>query len=142
MIHRAIRERLTKELLRHEAMVLKPYRCTAGKLSIGVGRNLDDNGISKAEALYMLDNDISQAERDAYKVFGEDFMRFTGDRQIAILNMLFNLGLRKFQKFSNMIAAIKAGDWERAAVEALDSAWAKQVGGRSKDIADLLKGIP
>ena len=34
-------ERIKKQLVRHEGLRLKPYRCTAGKLTIGYGRNLD-----------------------------------------------------------------------------------------------------
>ena len=40
-------ERLTETLIRHEGLRLEPYRCTEGKLTIGVGHNLDDNPISK-----------------------------------------------------------------------------------------------
>ena len=39
-----------------------------------------------------------------------------------------------------MIAAIKAGDWDRAAIEALDSRWAAQTGRRATDIAAMLRG--
>ena len=41
-----------------------------------------------------------------------------------------------------MIAAIKAGDWDRAAIEALDSRWAAQVGDRATEIAAMLRGHP
>ena len=50
-------ERMKEQLLRHEGLRLKPYRCTAGKLTIGIGRNLDDCGISQKEAYALLDND-------------------------------------------------------------------------------------
>ena len=51
-------ERIKEQLVRHEGLRLKPYRCTAGKLTIGIGRNLDDCGISKTEAYVLLENDI------------------------------------------------------------------------------------
>lgn len=41
-------------LIRHEGLKLKPYQCTAGKLTIGVGRNIEDMGITEDEAIYML----------------------------------------------------------------------------------------
>ena len=45
-------------LIRHEGLKLFPYQCPAGKTTIGVGRNLDDKGISEKEAMYMLNEDI------------------------------------------------------------------------------------
>ncbi|MFA6660842.1 MAG: lysozyme, partial [Bacilli bacterium] len=39
-------DRIKEQLVRHEGLRLKPYRCTADKLTIGIGRNLDDCGIS------------------------------------------------------------------------------------------------
>ena len=44
-------------LIRHEGIKLKPYHCTSGKLTIGIGRNLEDRGITKEEAIYLLNND-------------------------------------------------------------------------------------
>jgi hypothetical protein len=52
--------RLQKQLIRHEALRLKPYRCSADKLTIGIGRNLDDVGITEEEAYFLLGNDISR----------------------------------------------------------------------------------
>jgi lysozyme len=44
----------------HEGLRLNVYQCTAGKNTIGYGRNLDDNGISKDEADFMLRNDVKE----------------------------------------------------------------------------------
>ena len=52
-------ERLLHTLIRHEGIKYKPYRCTAGKLTIGVGRNIEDVGISESEAMHMLKNDVA-----------------------------------------------------------------------------------
>ena len=52
----------------------------------------------------------------------------------------FNLGLGKLKKFRLMLAALEAGDWERAAQQALRSKWVGQVGpGRSGRIAALYR---
>ena len=58
-------KRMTKEF---EGCRLKPYKCTAGKLTIGYGRNLDDVGISQAEANMMFEADFARAESDARKI--------------------------------------------------------------------------
>ena len=52
--------RIKAQLVRHEGMRLKPYRCTAGKLTIGIGRNLDDRGISQKEAYVLLEYDCQR----------------------------------------------------------------------------------
>ena len=61
--------RLTKQLIIHEGLKLEPYQCTAGKLTIGVGRNLDDVGITKEEATYMLENDIARVAGQCWANF-------------------------------------------------------------------------
>jgi len=37
-----------------EGLKLKPYKCPAGKLTIGIGRNLEDRGITEQEAQMLL----------------------------------------------------------------------------------------
>ena len=54
------KDRLTEQLMVHEGLKLQPYKCTAGKLTIGVGRNLDDVGITDIEAKFMLENDVAR----------------------------------------------------------------------------------
>jgi lysozyme len=125
-------------LIRHEGLRLKPYRDTRNKLTIGVGRNLDDAGITREEALMLLNNDIATVRREVAHAF-QWVSRLNPVRKDVILNMVFNLGLPRFRRFKNTIAAIKAEDWEKAAREMLDSLWAKQVGRRAKELAAMMK---
>lgn len=122
-------------IAKNEGLRLKPYICPAGKLSIGYGHNLDDNGITKEEADYLLNNDIRQAHDDLSKVFG-DFIdnpdNISDNRYAALTDIIFNLGFLSFLKFTKMIEAIKQGDWQKAADELKDSAYYKQVGNRAK----------
>lgn len=60
-------------------------------------------------------------------------------REWVVKNMLFNLGLSRFLKFKKMLKAVREGDYERAAVEMLDSRWAKQVKGRAVELADMMR---
>lgn len=128
---------LTKQLIIDEGIRLKPYRDTVGKLTIGVGRNLDDNGISEDEALVMLKNDIGQAF-DELSQF-DWFNSLKPVKQDALVNMCFNLGLPRLLSFKRMIAALEAGDYQKAADEALDSKWAVQVGERANRIAEVIR---
>lgn len=125
---------------KHEGLRLKPYRCTAGKLTIGYGRNLDDNGISKEEADFLLRHDIQDAIEDLHKVFTSKELESFFDSQVAaLIDMIFNLGLTRFQKFERLINAMKRGDWNEASKQALLSTWANQVGARAIEDATLLQ---
>lgn len=130
--------KLTEMLKRHEGFRSKPYRCTANKLTVGYGRNLDDVDMSKAEASFFLSGDTRRAIDDTYAIFPLMF-EYTENRQMALINMAFNLGKTKLRRFIGMIHAINCGDWEKAADEAIDSLWHKQVGGRAVEIANLLR---
>jgi lysozyme len=131
---------LKKMLLIDEGLRLKPYRDTVGKLTIGIGRNLDDVGISKDEALYLLENDIQRAIKEATQIFGTyRWLSLDKVRQAVILDMLFNLGKTRFLTFKKFIQAVKEKDFEKAAEEMLDSKWAKQVGRRAKRLAYMMK---
>lgn len=126
---------------KHEGMSLKPYYCTANKLSIGIGRNLDDRGISREEALFMFTNDINTAFSDLNRVFGADFNGFPDKAKLAFVDMMFQLGLTRFGGFQNMIQYAKAGNWKEAARELMNSKYAKQVPSRAEENRDLLLSI-
>ena len=125
-------------LKKHEGLMLKPYRCTAGKLTIGYGRNIKDNGITEEEALIMLIADTITAEQELCEIF-KDYDLFSDNRKIALIDMIFNLGKPRFLLFDKTIGLIKSGDWESAAGEALDSRWADQVGKRAITISEMLR---
>ena len=128
---------LEDQLIDHEGLELKPYRCTAEKLTIGVGRNIEDRGITEDEARYLLKNDIKIVEDELLEkkpvVAGLDAVR-----QRVLVDMGFNLGIPTLLKFQNMWAAIEEEDFERAAEEAMDSRWAKQVGRRAERLCQAM----
>lgn len=129
---------LTRDLIADEGMRLKTYTCTAGKLTIGVGRNLDDNGISVDEAHLMLQNDIDIvcAQLDNKLPWWRDM---TEVRQRVLANMCFNMGIGTLLKFINTLEAMKHGQYDKAADGMLKSLWAKQVGNRAKRLARQMK---
>jgi len=130
--------KLIEQLKRHEGIRLKPYKCTAGKLSIGIGRNLEDIGITEKEAEVLLLNDIEEAKKQLLH-----HMPWTKDldevRFSALLNFVFNVGIGTTLKFVNAMGQLKEGNYAMAAQELLDSRWAKQVGKRSEEIARQLE---
>ena len=133
-----ISDALRNDLLRDEGLRLRPYYDSVGKLSLGVGRNLDDLGITKDEALYLLAGDIARAEADLDRALPW-WRELSEPRRRALANMAFNLGITRLLRFKKMLAALRAGDWHSAAAEALDSRWAVQVGDRAERIAALIE---
>ncbi|MGD9637831.1 MAG: glycoside hydrolase family protein [Alphaproteobacteria bacterium] len=131
-------EELKKDLLIDEGLKLKPYLCSKGKLTIGIGRNIEDVGITKDEAFYLLENDIENVEFELDKNFSW-WRNMSEKRQRALANMCFNLGIKRLLGFKKMLSAMEFGDFEKAAIEALNSDWAKQVGLRSTRIAQMIK---
>lgn len=131
-------ERLRALLVKHEGLSLKPYRCPAGKLTIGVGRNLDDVGISPKEAMILLTNDIVRVYEECRVAFPW-FAELTDVRKMVIMDMTVNLGLTKLRKFTRMLSAMGFGRYEMAAVHMLDSTWAQQVGERARRLAMMMK---
>lgn len=130
-------ESIERQLVRDEGMRLKPYLDSVGKLTIGVGRNLDDNGISESEAMHLLRMDVLSAESEVSRL---SFYRLLNDpRKAVVVNMVFNLGIVRFLGFRKMIDALNAGDFERAAAEMMDSKWAVQVKGRAVRLAEQMR---
>ena len=135
-------EKVTKQeearIALHEGLRLTPYRCTAGKLTIGIGRNLDDKGITKEEAYYLLRNDLKECHRqccEAFWWYGEmDLVR-----QSIIKEMCFNMGLGGLQKFKNMLLACSLKNYREAAKQMLASRWATQVGKRAQTMAKIME---
>lgn len=134
------RTALKVQLVKHEGLRLKPYHCTAGKLTIGVGRNLDDKGITEAEAAALLDNDINEVWKEcSSRLAAFGFGALDDARQHVLLDMAFNLGVPGLLRFKKMLDAIGRRDFDAAAREMLESQWARQVGDRAVELAQMMK---
>ena len=130
--------KLIEQLKIHEGMKLKPYKCTAGKLTIGIGRNLEDVGISEDEANMLLRHDIHEATSQLLHAFpwmGE----FNDARISAMINFTFNVGIGTVKKFENTLSYMQSGEWDKAADEMMDSRWARQVGNRAIEVTDQIR---
>jgi lysozyme len=125
---------LLDQLVRDEGVRLFPYVDTVGKITIGIGRNLSDGGISRQEAIQLLANDVENAAAHLQRALpwtqGLDDVRHA-----ALVNMTFNMGIGRLCDFTKMIAALRVEDWKTARNEMLDSQWAKQVGARAQRLA-------
>jgi len=132
------RQRLFTQLRLHEGVEHKPYKCTAGYLTIGVGRNIEERGLSDDEIDYILNNDVNIATDELVATF-DWYADLDPIRQRVVIDMVFNLGMPRFKQFKNMIAAIEAGDWMEASNQMMDSRWAEQVGLRASRLAEMME---
>ena len=131
-------QRMVEELTRDEGLRLKPYRCTAGKLTVGIGRNLEDRGISKTEAEFLLHNDISDviADLDREIPWWKDL---DAVRRRVLVNMGFNMGIAGLLTFKNTLRLVREGQYLEAAQHMLASKWAGQVGPRAVRLAQMMR---
>lgn len=129
---------LLAELKRDEGVRLKPYTDTVGKLTIGVGRNLTDVGISEDECTALLQNDIAKvlAQLDRSLPW---WRKLDPVRQRVLVNMAFNMGMTGLLTFKNTLAAVQSGSYTAAAAGMLASKWATQVGARAERLADMMR---
>lgn len=135
-------KKLIGQLIRHEGLRLRPYNCPAGKLTIGVGRNLDDVGITKGEAIVLLANDVTRADHDLrniFTIYRVDIRTVNGPRYEALINVCFNIGVGSLKKFKRMFRAIRAENWIAASIELLDSKYADDVGRRAVELSNQLR---
>lgn len=129
---------LVASVKQHEGVRLRPYTDTVGKLSIGYGRNLTDNGITAIEAELMLAHDLDVAYREALAAW--PWLRTqTAGRIMVVVEMALNMGVPRLRGFGRFLEALRMGRYGEAAQEMLDSKWAAQVKGRAVTLAERMR---
>ena len=131
-------EVLKAALVRDEGLKLTVYKDSLGIETIGVGRNLRDRGITKPEALALLDNDILECVSDLTKSFPW-FSALDEVRQHVLLNMRFQLGPSRFRTFKKLLDALERKDYGAAADSMRFSKWAEQVPNRAKRLIEEMR---
>jgi len=121
-----------------EGLRLKPYKCTAGKTTIGFGRNLDDVGITEAMAVAMLDEDTQRAAKGCEKIFGQLWAKWSENRQLGWINLMFNIGYEGVLRFKNTLRAAQCEDWALVEQNLRQSLWFKQVGKRAERVIGMI----
>ena len=144
---------IIQRLVFHEGLKLYPYKCTQGFWTIGVGRNLQTNplskeeqekipnvmaGITKDQAFYLLRNDIERVIKECVNNF-PFFENLDSERQYCLIDMCFQLGICKLLKFKKMLSALGVGNYEEAKIQCLDSNYAKQTPKRANRIAECMR---
>ena len=131
-------EKAARILEQHEGNRRYAYTDSVGKLTIGIGFNLDDVGLYPEESQWILRNRISKIDTKLINILPE-YRGLNAVRRIVLVDMMYNLGQRRFFGFKKMLAALQVRDYAEAAKEMLDSKWARQVGGRSTRLARIME---
>ena len=147
-----------QKLIAHEGLRLEVYKDSLGIDTIGIGRNLEDRGITKeeldwmdipnmaivhtmgiseADAMYLAENDVQIVEEELVRAH-PCVNKLDAVRQLVVMDMAFNMGVPRLCKFKNMWNAIHEENYIAAAKEMLDSRWAIQVKSRSTKLANAM----
>ena len=152
------RDELVKMVALHEGIVLNVYQDHLGINTVGIGRNLDDRGITDGELLFMnktIDDvyDNGLTEEEAYYLCMNDIAivekelldskpivnQLSAVRQMVLVDMAFNMGVPRLRLFKNMWMAIEKVNYPLACEEMIDSRWASQVGNRAMKLSLAMK---
>jgi len=146
------------KLVAHEGLRLDVYKDTLGINTVGIGRNLDDRGISKeeldwmdipsidhifsdgiteADAMYLAQNDVQIVEQELVRAH-PCVDELDAVRQLVLMDMAFNMGVPRLRKFQKMWNAVHEKKFDIAAKEMLDSRWANQVKSRSTKLSHAM----
>ena len=154
-------QEIYNQLVLHEGKKPSVYTDTKGKRTIGIGFNLDEpSNRKKAESLGlnvqdMLSGKKTLSDKEIKLLYNESIKQAANDAnsylpqagkqppvvQKILIDMAFNLGLTKLNKFENLKEALLEGDYNKAANEMIDSEWYHQVGNRSKRLVEMMRSV-
>ena len=140
-------DRLLQSVKKHEGYRNKVYLVPLGKRTVGVGHLcvedfwVDDREYSEDMLMNILKDDLKNAIEGAERLLKDCRILDSLAREIVI-EMVFQLGETGVSKFKNMLKALKEGpDYKTAAIEMLDSRWAKQTPNRAKKMSDHMRSL-
>lgn len=137
----------------------KAYKDTTGHTTVGIGFNMDSptarstwiraNVTESFNSVYsdqcnlstnsinsLLNTCIDSARTDLESLLPE-YSTYPYCVQIALINLMFNLGKSVFSTFTGTIQLIKNKQFAEAAQHLLGTLWAREVPNRAKRVAQL-----
>jgi len=128
--------------------VTEIYLCSENYPTFGIGHMVTEQDmeytwpvgtpVTDERILQVFHDDCNEAVKDVDNIF-DDVLNHPDNVVRVLVNMAFNLGRTRLSKFKNMVAAVNAGDYNKASDEMMDSRWYKQVGNRSKELVELMR---
>jgi lysozyme len=141
-------ETIKEDLVRHEGYVTEIYLCSEGYATFGIGHMVTEDDmehswpvgtpVTDERILQVFHDDCKIAVEDAEKLV-DDLYDHPDDVPRVLVNMVFNLGRPRLSKFKNMLAAVNAKDYAKAADEMVDSKWYKQVKTRGVELVEIMR---
>lgn len=149
MLPQHLMDQIKEDLVRHEGYVTEIYLCSENYPTFGIGHMVTENDmehtwpvgtpVTDERILQVFHDDCKVAIADAELLVNNlsDHPDFVSR---VLVNMAFNIGRPRLSKFKNMLAAIEAKDYNKAADEMIDSKWYHQVGRRSQELVEMMRG--
>ena len=136
----------------------KVYKDSKGNRTIGIGFNLEDSAnrkflkregidinelfdgrkLSENETRTLYNHSLTQAFKDAQS-YDPNFAKRPEAVKMTLVDMAFNLGLTRLNKFKDMKAGLMNNDYNVAADEMIDSKWYKQVKSRGPRMVQVMR---
>ena len=130
--------KLKHSLIAHEGYEKFPYIDSVGKMTIGIGYNISDRGMTDEwiNTQYLEDVTYFYSKWNEFPWFA----KLNEARQIVLIDFSF-MGWQKVLEFKGLFKALALDDYEQASKEMLHSEWADQVKNRSTQLAQgMLSG--
>ena len=127
-------EKLIKMLKMHEGVETHAYKCSANKITVGVGRNVDPVdglGLSEDEIDYLLKNDIDRVVQELENEYVW-FADLSPARRDALVDISFNLGATRLRKSSKALKAGAGGRADKAENGGMETRWSGAVGRKER----------
>ena len=141
-------DRLLASVKKHEGYRNKVYLDTLGKRTVGVGHLCvedfweDDKEYEEKFLMTILEHDLQTAIKGAKDLMSEHgCMDIDEIAEEIIIEMIFQLGKTGVSKFKNMWKALSGLDYTTAAIEMLDSRWAKQTKNRAEAMSAKMAAL-
>lgn len=136
-------EQYKQHFISVEGINLKPYKCSKGFNTVGIGHKFERGELIKQsysinEINSLFKNDLIEAKAIARKVF-ISFDKQPDNVQIMLTALCYNMGEGGIKKFIKFRSAINSNNYSRAANELQNSKWFSQVKGRGVKYVTILR---
>lgn len=142
-------EIVKEDLVRHEGYVAEIYLDSENLPTFGIGHLVTEDDmeytwpvgtpVTDERILQVFHDDCDIAYSDACALV-LNFAGQTVNAQRVLVNMSFNLGRSRLGQFKKFLKAVNEGDYQKAADEMINSKWYHQVGNRSKELVEIMRG--
>ena len=132
---------LIDDIKEHEGFSSVVYKCTAGYDTIGYGKRIKYLQVTEEQATEWLEEDLENLK---YTLSGKYdwFLPAPQEVRDVVMNMNYQLGVSAFSKFKKTIKYIANKDYQMAALEMLDSKYAREdTPRRAKELSDRIAKV-